>query len=409
LEKKLTLRRMRTVGLVGAWLWAGCPATPPDTPSPPPTSDPEPDPAPVREPAIPLREASADEVQRTLRNLQVMVKEGATEADNPWALAHGLVAFGPDMKASDGRLAIDVIVSDYVKKDRVGSEVRWTFPSRTPQGLPLQPHDNLIVKTLVTVGVPLDRRFELAGGESVSLGELVQSVQNGFAQPASAHGWARQAWTVEALLAAHPDNPSLVFPGWQATPTQLAAQSAEALARLQAFLEAPAAAGDPGRVEKKKQDIYAHTCGGLHFVQAVARGAVHADRPDLIEKARHQLDLLLFRFLAERSIYRRTLASHPDYRIPLQVQEMKFYGHLLETYGLAAEWGLIEPDAAMQAQMHRVAADLVDTVKELGVAYGNQAEIRERAAQTYYDLIGDGCHAIRGLRLTLEHFYGAAT
>jgi len=355
--------------------------------------------------AFPRREAKRDEVEDTARNLKLLVKEGATENTNPWAMAHGIVAFGPEMKAADGRAAPDAIVHDFLRREKLGERTRWFFPPRTPKGLPLEPHANLVVKTLVVAGVPLEQSFETRGGQSVSLGEMLDSAEADFEEPDSAHAWADQAWTVEAILAARALDADLELKGWQSTPARLGAKATEALVRLQDFLTGPMKAGRPDAVEKRKQEIYAHTCGGLHFVQTVARAGSLV--PDLAGKAKAQLDVVRFRFSAERSIYQTLIRDHPEYRQRLLVQELKFYGHILETFGLAAEWGLIEPDEALRTEMREVAGDLVDTVRELEASYGQQDVIRQKAPQVYYDLIGDGCHAIRGMRLALQHFYEA--
>jgi hypothetical protein len=360
-----------------------------------------------REPSepFPRREAKRDEVEDTVRDLQLLVKGGATENANPWAMAHGIVAFGADMEAADGRKAADAIVHDYLRREKLGKRTRWHFPPRTPKGLPLEPHANLIVKTLVVSDVPLDRSFETRGGQNLTLGELLDSAEADFDEPTSAHAWADQAWTVEAILAARSLDADLELKGWRSTPARLGAKATEALARLQDFLTDPMKAGRPDLVEKRKQEIYAHTCGGLHFVQTVARAGSLV--PDLASKARAQLDIVRFRFSAERSIYQTLIRDHPEYRQRLLVQELKFYGHVLETFALAAEWGLVEPDETLRTEMRQVAGDLVDTVRELESSYGQQDAIRQKAPQVYYDLIGDGCHAIRGMRLGLKHFFEA--
>ncbi|MEM6859103.1 MAG: hypothetical protein AAF627_00010 [Myxococcota bacterium] len=355
--------------------------------------------------AFPRRRAKRTELEDTTRNLKLLVKKGVTENANPWAMAHGIVGFGPELKAADGRLAIDALIRDYLREEKLGSRTRWYFPPRTSKGLPLEPHANLVVKTLVVAGVPLDRSFETRSGQRVTLGELLDSAEADFQEPASAHGWADQAWTVEAILAARALDADLELKSWQTTPGRLGAKATEALVRLQAFLDDAMEKGRPDLVEKRKQDIYAHTCGGLHFVQTVARAG--SLMPDLADKARAQLERVRFRFSAERSIYQTLLRDHPEYRRRLLVQEMKFYGHVLETFGLAAEWGLIQPDDELRTEMQEVAGDLVDTVRELEESYGQQDAIRQKAPQVYYDLIGDGCHAIRGLRLGLKHFYEA--
>ena len=84
----------------------------------------------------------------------------------------------------------------------------------------------------------------------------------------------------------------------------LAERTMAQLEKEQAFLEEPMKAGHPERVEKKKQGIYAHTCGGIHLVQAAVLGATKAagkatgisllitESLELLEPYWEQLDLV---------------------------------------------------------------------------------------------------------------------
>lgn len=355
---------------------------------------------------LPLREASAKDVEVTLRDLSVLVKAGASDPDNPWAMLHGLVAFGPELKAANGKPAVDAIASYVVPvPGPAGSGLLYTFPGRTPNNRPLSPHQNLVPKTFVGAGLPLDRKFE-AKGREFTLEDLVRTGELTFSEPGDAHDWARQAWTLDMVFDVHGAGSQFQAQGWKPGIDALAAASVEALQRLQAFLQPAYEAGRIDQVEKQKQGIYAHTCGGLHFVQAVMHGAHVAQNAQALAAAREQLDLVLFRFEAERVIYRQVMNTHPDARLLLLVQQLKFFGHVLETFGLAAEWGVYTFDEATQLRLRQVAGDLIDTVTELQQAYGNQETLKKRAPQTYYDLIGDGCHAVRALRLARRHFYG---
>jgi hypothetical protein len=378
--------------------------------APPPESEPEPTAADGEDEAAktwPRRAAARNEVERTAKALEVLVREGATDPKDPWALAHGIVAFGPELKASDARLAVDAIVADYVLTREEEDRTIWYFPDRTPTGKPLEPHDNLIVKVLTTSGLPLDHTFPVRGGREVTLETLLESTLATFEKPPTAHEFGRQAWTVETIFASQQPGTRLTLDEWSPTYTELALYTMEAVTRLQEFLEAPMRQNLPGAVEKKKQGIYAHTCGGLHLIQAALRGASRVGSETLLDRAREQLDIARFRFAAERRIYRETIQQAPKYRTLLLVQEMKFYGHILETFGLATEWGVLTPTHESRRFIHEVAGDLVDAVRDLESVYAEIETYRSKGSQTYYDLIGDGCHAIRGLRLALKNFYEA--
>jgi hypothetical protein len=162
-----------------------------------------------------------------------------------------------------------------------------------------------------------------------------------------------------------------------------------------------------GAAKRSKSHIYGHPCGGLHFVQAVLRGAGTSRDPDARARVRRQLALLLRRYEAERALYAQTLAARPDARLLVSGQQLKFYGHLLETLALAEQVGALREDAALAENVgsarHRAASDLLRALEQLEQerAYARLPELGARQPQLALDLIGDGCHAVHGLRETL--------
>jgi len=344
-------------------------------------------PDPTRAPA----EITAAEIEKYIAVLGRAVKGGASEAANPWALAHGLLAFGPDFEASNGKPAIDVIASfGLAEKTKAGLLVR--FPGQTEAGDPVEPHNNLMVKAMAEVGVPIGRAFTLKDGTKVTLRELLRTAEVDSKVPANDRAWHDFAWTYSAVLAMNgkPADPGPV----------LALATLSYLEEQQAFLTRLMELRKPEQVEKKKQLIYSHTCGGLHLVQAALRGAVSLEEQHKA-RARIQLDTVLFRWEGERRIYRDMLRKFPQYKTVLRTQELKFYGHVLETIGLAVKWGLVPADETLKARTAPIVRDLMSTVDELYVDFADLQSVRTAAKQTYLDLIGDGCHAIRGLREVL--------
>lgn len=363
--------------------------------------------APTKEPppGPPVREASRQDVEHALEVLVEEVKAGASDPKNPWALAHGLLAFGPDLKASDGRLAIDVMVHDFILVEQLYGRTVHRFPQKTKDDVPVEPHPNLIAKSMVSAGVPLTRSFKLKGGKSVTLKQLVDDAAWAFSMPTTDADWHQFAWSMDLFLSAYGPKGTLETHVGPIQMSLLVQQGLQKLENEQGFLLGPMRVGRPDLVEKRRQDIYGHTCGGLHFVQGAVHGAAAVGDPALLFRAGKQLELVDFRWDAERRMYRQLINTQPKYGFLLLVQELKFHGHVLETMALAHQWGALKADDATRAQARRVAADLVDAVAELAPMYKAQAKLAESTPQTYYDLIGDGCHAIRGLRQALVAFY----
>ena len=148
-------------------------------------------------------------------------------------------------------------------------------------------------------------------------------------------------------------------------------------------------------------------CGGLHFVQAALRAAAGSGSVELRTRALRQLALLLRRYDAERALYASSVRSHPEARLIVSGQQLKFFGHLLETLALARELGLLDQDAALGRAVddarQRAAADVLAVLAQLEAehAYQRLPELGVQRPQLQLDLIGDGCHALHGLRATL--------
>ena len=338
------------------------------------------------------------EAETRLKRLEGYVMRGATDPENPWALAHGILAFGPNLKTTNGRLAIDVMVEDFAKLEGKGKNRYINFPARTEKDHPVEPHNNLMASSLLQAGVVQTKTFKLKTGETVSMKDLVKRVSEEALTPETPKQWHDFAWTYSALLHAG------AKPKGE-TPSNLALNALNYIETQQAFLTELMRKGQPDKVVKKKQLIYAHTCGGLHMIQAALFGAALLKDPKVITRAQTQLETILFRWKAERSIYRNMKRQYPMYSLLLQAQELKFYGHLLETLSLSQRLGIYPINDNSRAIVKGIIQDLVSTIDDLAVNYLDLESVKSAKKQVYYDLIGDGCHAIRGLRESLVAFF----
>jgi hypothetical protein len=347
--------------------------------------------------ASPAARPSAEEVLRT------QCRTWAADPKNPWALAHGIAAEGRAFKARDGRRAADVIVSDFLRRE--GPDLR--FDAFAADGTPVEPHPNLLVKTLLLAGFPASQSFRAQGGP-VTVGALVEDLKRDFRRDAalSPHG----AWTLDALSHALP--PGATFTHGAGETIHLEAVMDEALALLereQAELLAGMKAGLP-QVPKRKQGIYAHPCGGLHLFQAVASHARHpAVRKAWGPRLDTQVDVLVYRLGSESRQYDAALTSAPPaYRLPVLIQMVKFYGHFLETLGRYREETGWKPTPEQARAVEQARALLDGAVRRLDAsgAFRDLESVKTAQYQLYLDLIGDACHAAHGLSYWRNHLGG---
>ncbi len=358
--------------------------------------------------------------------LATRCREWAADARNPWALAHGMVLDGREFRARDGRLAADVIISDFLHRAPVsrgsapdagapgaealapGTHAPGTgsagpmlpdnlyFDTYATDGTPVEPHPALQVKTLLLAGYPQSQRFHAAWGP-VTLGELVEDLKRDV-RPTRATS-PEGAWTLDALSRAL--KPGATFRDGTGTTVRFDAVMETALVTLEEA-HAELAAGLKARrpeVPKRRQGIYVHPCGGLHYFQAVAGWARHPSvRKAWRKRLDAQVDVLLYRLDSETRQYERALASAPAYRLQTLVQMLKFHGHLLETLGRYRDDTGWRPTATQFQAVERARMYLEGTVRRLdeaGAFNGLKAlSVRER--QLALDLVGDTCHAARG-------------
>jgi hypothetical protein len=352
-----------------------------------------------------LASAAAPSTEEQLRTHCLL---HAADPRNPWALAHGICALGASYAASDGRRAADVIVGDFLQKGPDGGPtLPYGFARFEQDGTPVEPHTNLNVKTLVLSGLPLSTTFQAKAAGKVTLGQLVEGVKRGFVHvPQSPAYWADVGWTLDVLSA-------LLKPGKAAIFTNGAGASVDfnrvmddalrELERSQADLLAAMDAGQP-EVAKRKQGIYAHSCGGLHLVQAVFHWARHpAVKKAWGKRLDRQVAVLNWRLGSERRQYEAALQAAPaPYQRKILVQMLKFYGHFLETWGRLRAEKTRAPSAADRQRVATARALLDDAVRRLQAtgAFEQQAQLLVQDRQTGLDLLGDSCHAAHGMALT---------
>jgi hypothetical protein len=332
----------------------------------------------------------------------------AADPTNPWALAHGIVAWGPGFAASDGRKATDVIVKDFLQRvslpdGGLAPGAPFGFYRYAKDGTPIEPHPNLQTKTFVLAGLKPSTKFPTRWG-SITLSELEQSVERGFrhVKPSEEY-WHDVAWTLDLFSQEKkPGGQVLTDEG----PVPMDTLMNDALARLEADTTELGVGVDHSapQVDKRKQGIYGHPCGGLHLVQAVLSWARYPEvRKAWGKRVERQIDILFYRLGSERrqydAAYQQAVNTAPQYKLPVLVQMVKFYGHFLETTArLKTDLGW-KPDAAQRLTIETAKALLDAAVRELEAqkAFESMATLKTTQPQVALDLIGDSCHAAHGL------------
>lgn len=369
------------------------------TPTPEPTAAPTPDPA---------AEAVAIEARALLE--AVIDREGG-DPTNPWALAHGILARGRDFRATDGRLAVHALVDDFVEWEELPGRGRVPRFPQSRGDVRVEPHTDLVLRTLLEVGLPLDAPLTDTAG-APTLRALLEGSQARFV-PVRAEDKPLIAdpddapWSVGAWCAA---SQASGITSWESAAGPLELE--EAASALMGALERETwfirqAMADGQRIEKRKQGIFAFACGGAHLFGGVATCAAAGWPGKGNRQARLDalIDIYLHRVPLETTLVQRTMEQHPDMAPLLYNQDVKFIGHLLEALGGAERDGLWTPTVQERVLLDGLELRLVHHVRQLGqfgiyeAATTVQLKDQPDTFQFYLDLVGDACHAWRGLEI----------
>lgn len=334
----------------------------------------------------------------------------AADPKNPWAMAHGVKTLGSSYLASDGRRAADVIFHDFLQHNVLpdggpGVGAPYGFARYAKDGTPIEPHANLNTKALACdAHAPLSLSLETGWGK-VSLKQLVDSVKQGFRHvPSSIEYWKDVGWTLD--LFATTQKPGTKWTTADGTVVDLDQVFDDALTELEretSDLKLGMEKHLP-QVDKRKQGVYAHSCGALHFIQGVLAWARHPSvRKKWGKRVDDQIAILFYRLGSERRQYdaafQQALSTAPQYKIVILVQMLKFYGHWLETLGRLKTDLKWKPTAEQQQQINLGKAMLDSAVRQLEAekAFQQMEQYKKTQPQVYLDLIGDSCHAAHGL------------
>lgn len=341
-----------------------------------------------------------------LATLGKVIDTWDADPDNPWAIAHGLLARGKDFRLSDGRESVSYLFANFAEPRTAGPQTLLGFPSSQGK-IPIEPHTDLLLKNFQEAGVDPAAVFTTRTGD-VPIADLyrwtllktylvAKDNHSSFADPGDI------SWNLQGLATWAPGELQwIATDGTVMDLDDLTSFDAAVLLQESVFMLQAMQRGNA--FQRSGQPLFAYPCGGSHLVQgvsyAVARGyGTQKDRA-VVEG---QVPLLFYRLPIELAIYDQALREHSTFRLKLTVQRLKFLGHWLETISKMQAMGLFVPDAVQLTTIEGAAQNLVLTVNDLQKqgAFDKLPEIRAKDEQIYLDIIGDAGHAVRGLELAL--------
>ena len=347
-----------------------------------------------------------------LSTLGKVVESHGADPDNPWAIAHGVLARGTEFRLTDGREAVPHVFATFAEPRTAGPFTGVGFPA-SRGAIRIEPHTDLILKNLTEAGYSPDDTMSVsmspgAAPTPIPLADLYRwTVLKTHLVPATNHasfdGPNDLPWALQALAAwAPPDLRWTAADGTEMALEDVATFTVAVLQKESAFLTGHMTRKE--RFERKGQALFSYTCGGAHLLQgasyAVARGYGGPRARAVIEE---QVGLAMYRMPIELDIVDAAIQQHRQHRVRLLVQRMKVLGHWLETVSKLQAMGFFTPDEAQLHLIEGAAQNLVATVNDLEKAkvFGELGALRAKDEQLYLDVVGDAAHAVRGLELAL--------
>ena len=354
---------------------------------------------------VPLE--SSEIYTSTLAILGGIVDAEATDPENPWAIGHGMLARGADMKLRGGQDAVDWLFSEYAEEFDAGGATLVRFP-RARGDIRIEPHTDLILKALTEARVDPERIVTVGGNPhpvaDLYRGSLLRTHLDPYKNHSSFDNPNDVPWAVQGLAAWAPGD--LTWLALDGTAMKLTGLIGFNIAVLDSETKFIADAMRSGAdFERKGQAIFQYTCGGAHLLQGAALAAARFDSPPALKQTvAKQVDQMFYRLPRELAIYDAAAKRlGPRYATTMMVQRLKFTGHFLESMHKLAAMGYYTPTPEQQVLLEGAAKQvaLVAQGLEKSGALSELASIREEDEQLYLDIVGDAAHAIRGLELAL--------
>ena len=345
--------------------------------------------------------------------LEAVVQKRCLNPNDPWALAHGILVYGKELRLESGEFAYRRLVEDNLYYNTRGEP---GFQLRTKDGFPIESHPGLFFKTLLEVGVAPSTRFKLKNRE-VSFAELVRGFarryRRGMLLSSSGPTFHNHAWLLEVVAgAAEQGDPELAQ-----LLVEVRAEALEVLAQNQAYFKPFMSGERDGEAYEKPStrnegrlqptEIHRYYCEGFHFFQSVQR--MHGKTlPALLKE---QYEIGLYRLNVESAYWARTLAQVrqkyssnesrlQEFEDELLSQRLKLLGHGLETYLRAIHLGVLDR-APVESALDRAFEELEDTVVQLHElqTFDRLESIQRRNRDLHHELVGDAAHALHAYKM----------
>jgi len=322
----------------------------------------------------------------TIELLRELILQRALASTDPWVQAHVVLALGADVK-HDGKFVLDAMVEQSLRTEAIGIKQYPYFP------VDIERHPFHFLQIMQATDVPYDRAFATPVGRFTRR-EIISGSEALFDPEALVD---ELSWVVSVLTHEHPQNRDTfeTARGVEVKVTKLVERHLSETEKAWADTFA-AMAGAKGYT---KGVVHRTACNGTHMIygliDALRNGYTVAD---LRARTLRLVGALLFRMRAEPALIDASLrAGHPLIRLNADAAKLTFLGHAVEDLGYGAQHGVLQLTPPQLEVVNEARAQLATIVARLGTEHDLDA-LQEQVPQAYKILLGDLCHAYRGLR-----------
>jgi hypothetical protein len=325
----------------------------------------------------------------TDQGVRRFIERYAVGPNDPWALVHAIRGIGRGCSLN-GESAAGYVLRTCVRAQEVNKRQYLYIPTN------IEVHSNMFLKTFLEAGVPPSEMFS-CDGRVFQLKDLGDGAKALFRFDPSTFDRNDLAWSLIAFAELQAHDWENAY-GERIQLKEVASFGAQVLQEATQGLKPYATAGLP---LPKKLPIHSFTCGGTHLcysiLVAARHGVLRAAGGDIVQD---QLQMLIYRLQADPELidrYYREISSAPGVDLFRAGAKLKVLGHALECLGYAQAHGLWQPSPLERKQIEQAAQEVRGLLSYILTL--DLAAIRPRHAQLVQQVVGDTCHAFRGLSL----------
>lgn len=327
--------------------------------------------------------------EETAEHLRELILQRALDSTDPWLEMHVVLALGAEIANQRGSL-LDHAVAQSLVLSPAGFRQVPHFP------LTVERHPFHFLQVMQATSVPLERVFVTPLGR-FSQREILEGSEALFV-PAEVTD--ELSWTVSVLTHVFPpDHDRFVDARGE---TVVVSQLVERHLRETEAAYAATFAAMEGRGLYKRGALHAKACNGTHLLYGLIDALANGYRvDDLRARVERLIAATLFRAKVEPLLIDKSLPGDlPMVRLNADAAKFTFFGHVIEDLGQARRRGVFQPTPEQAEVVERCRSELAKLVERMTGEHDLDA-LRAEVPNAYRVVLGDACHALRGIRLWL--------